>query len=73
MMPDPDSDLRELIRPPAPRAWIELRGAGEMFVGHFLHADVRQAQAEHRVIKRIVWRELIGLLLVCRGFFESAE
>ena len=52
---------------------IELNRSLEMFFGQLGHSEIFQPEAEHPMIKRIIWSELIGLFFVRNGFFDSAQ
>ena len=52
---------------------IELNRSLEMFFGQLVHSEIFQPEAEHPMIKRIIWSELIGLFFVRNGFVDSAQ
>ena len=56
--------LDGLLIPECPEFWIKLDGLLKVFFGKFRHSDVLQAEAEHPVKIRIVWRDAVGLQFV---------
>ena len=51
---------------------FQLLRALEMFFGKLGHSEVLQPEADHPMVKRIVGRELVGLLFVSARFLDSA-